>query len=48
MGTRPKTIATGGMANIMANIAKRIDAVDPLLTLKGLKAVYRRNERGST
>lgn len=47
MGTRPKTIATGGMANIMASIAKRIDAVDPLLTLKGLKAVYRKNERGS-
>jgi len=43
----PKTVATGGMARIMAGITKRIGAVDPLLTLKGLKAIYRRNERGS-
>ncbi|MFP4502750.1 MAG: type III pantothenate kinase [Candidatus Hydrogenedentota bacterium] len=47
MGTAPKVIATGGHAGTIAALAERIDVVDPLLTLKGLKAVYERNERGS-
>jgi type III pantothenate kinase len=43
LGTQPKVIATGGFAPMIAKIAQHIDTVDPLLTLKGLRAVYRRN-----
>ena len=42
----PTVIATGGMAQLIAQVASRIEHVDPLLTLKGLKAVYERNEKG--
>ncbi len=43
MGAKPTVIATGGLAKTIADVASSIDVVDPLLTLKGLKAVYRRN-----
>lgn len=45
MQAEPTVVATGGLAEVIAGIAKRINVVDPLLTLKGLRAVYRRNER---
>lgn len=45
MRAHPTVIATGGMAPLIAEIAKRIDKVDPLLTLKGLRAVYMKNEK---
>jgi type III pantothenate kinase len=45
MGGDPKVIATGGLASMIASISSEIDVVDPELTLKGLKAVYRKNER---
>jgi type III pantothenate kinase len=45
MKARPAVIATGGMAPLIAELAKRIDFVDPLLTLKGLKSIYYKNER---
>ena len=32
----PKVIATGGMANLIAEESTVIDIVDPFLTLKGL------------
>lgn len=38
-------VATGGLAESVAEIAQRIDVVDPLLTLKGLRIVYEKNER---
>jgi type III pantothenate kinase len=47
MDTQFKVIATGGLSQAIAAIAKSIQHVDPLLTLKGLKAIYRKNERGS-
>jgi type III pantothenate kinase len=47
MGTKPTVVATGGLASIIAGVAKRIDHVDPLLTLKGLKSVYHKNEKGA-
>ncbi len=47
MGGKPKVIATGGLAHVMAEVGKSIDVVDPYLTLKGLKAVYHRNPRPS-
>jgi len=46
MKTQPNVVATGGLAELIASISKTITIVDPLLTLKGLTAVYRRNERG--
>jgi type III pantothenate kinase len=45
MDDTPTVVATGGLAGTIAEVAKRIDVVDPMLTLKGLRAVYRRNER---
>ncbi|MBI2434709.1 MAG: pantothenate kinase, partial [Candidatus Hydrogenedentes bacterium] len=45
MDDKPTVIATGGLAPIIAAVAKRIDVVDSLLTLKGLRAVFRKNER---
>jgi type III pantothenate kinase len=43
MGAKPTVIATGGLAPLIAGLASSIDVVDPLLTLKGLKAVYKKN-----
>lgn len=40
---QPKVIATGGLAHLIANETKIIDIVDPLLTLKGLQLIYKRN-----
>jgi type III pantothenate kinase len=45
MGGKPTVIATGGLATMIAEVARRIDHIDNLLTLKGLKAIYARNER---
>lgn len=43
MKGKPAVIATGGLARDVARVARRIDVVDPLLTLKGLRAIYERN-----
>lgn len=40
---RPKVIATGGLSKLIAQEATIIDIVDPFLTLKGLKLIYKRN-----
>jgi len=45
LGARPTVIATGGLAKLIAGVAERIDVVDSQLTLKGLKAVYERNQK---
>lgn len=39
----PKVIATGGLASLIANESETIDFVDPFLTLKGLRLIYKRN-----
>ncbi|MBL4953549.1 type III pantothenate kinase [Neobacillus sp. OS1-32] len=41
--TKPKVIATGGLAPLIANETNVIDVVDPFLTLKGLQLIYKRN-----
>ena len=35
-----KVLATGGMARIIAPYSRKIDHIDPLLTLRGLKLIY--------
>lgn len=47
MKAAPTVVATGGMASLIAGLARRIDHIDALLTLKGLKAVYYKNEGAS-
>jgi type III pantothenate kinase len=39
----PKVIATGGLAELIANESEVIDIVDPFLTLKGLRMIYEKN-----
>ncbi len=43
MKSTPKVIATGGLAKTIAKVGKRIDVVDNLLSLKGLRVIYERN-----
>jgi len=36
----PKVIATGGLAEFMAEVSQTIEAVEPYLTLEGLRIIY--------
>jgi len=42
--TRPKVVATGGLATLIAGETDCIDVVDAHLTLKGLRLIYERNK----
>lgn len=44
MNESPKVIATGGLAGVIAEVAQCFDVIDPLLALKGLAVVYRKNQ----
>jgi type III pantothenate kinase len=46
--TKPKVIATGGLARVISESAKSIDIVDSLLTMKGLCSLYQKNTKDST
>jgi type III pantothenate kinase len=39
MGTRPKVIATGGLAELLFAVCETIEAVEPALTLEGLRVI---------
>lgn len=39
MGTDPKVIATGGLAELINKVSETIEAVEPALTLDGLKII---------
>lgn len=43
LGTRPKVIATGGLARVIAAETKLVDDIDDDLTLEGLRILYNRN-----
>ena len=42
IGTKPRIIATGGLAPLIATGSKYIDKVDDTLTLEGLRLIYER------
>ncbi|MDZ4857714.1 MAG: type III pantothenate kinase [Candidatus Hydrogenedentes bacterium] len=45
MRATPTVVATGGFAPLIGPLCSRINHVDPLLTLKGLRAVFSKNEK---
>lgn len=45
MGGSAKVVATGGLAELIAPESRTIEAIDQLLTLRGLRLFYERNRR---
>lgn len=43
--SKPKVVATGGLATIISESAKSIDVVDSYLTMKGLRSIYQKNAK---
>jgi len=46
IAAKPRVIATGGLAELFGGGSERIDEIDPLLTLKGLRLIDERNRGG--
>ena len=46
LGLRPRVIATGGLAELFGGGSERIEEIDPLLTLTGLRLIHDRNRGG--
>lgn len=44
---RPKVVATGGLADVLAGETEAIDVVEPMLTLEGLRLLYELNTNES-
>src|SRR5688500_10834824 len=43
LGAEAQTVATGGLADVIAPHAQTLDRVDPFLTLEGLRLIWLRN-----
>jgi type III pantothenate kinase len=39
MGSNPKVIATGGLAQLIDRVSETIEKVEPTLTLEGLRII---------
>ena len=48
LGFPCRVIATGGLASLIGKHAKRIEELDPNLTLEGLRILYERNTKART
>ena len=46
LGARARVIATGGLAELFGGGSERIEQIDPLLTLTGLRLIHERNRGG--
>jgi type III pantothenate kinase len=46
IGRKPRVVATGGLAELFGSGSERIELVDPLLTLTGLRLIHERNRVG--
>lgn len=47
MGEEPTIVSTGGFAKTIAPISRRIENIDPHLTLRGLRVIHARNRKGA-
>ena len=43
IGGKATVVATGGLADVIAQQTKTIDVIDSLLTLEGLQIIYQKN-----
>ena len=45
LGPKMKVIATGGLAPLIAAVTEIVDAVEPWLTLEGLRLIWEMNKK---